>query len=115
ATLHRETWNLEFDNEDIAASELRKMTTHLTKLVAATDLAIESSLCNYSNDDWAPLAAADLLLITSNRPQRVKQKYQKCIHQIKGFNADSLSNQVQLYQTLGLFEENVAAALEIVG
>ncbi len=115
ATLHRETWNLEFDNEDIAASELRKMTTHLTKLVAATDLAIESSLRNYSNDDWAPLAAADLLLITSNRPQRVKQKYQKCIHQIKGFNADSLSNQVQLYQTLGLFEENVAAALEIVG
>lgn len=115
AQLHPEKWALEFDDEDIAAIELRKMKTHLAKLVAATDLAIESSVRNYESDDWAPLSAADLLLITCDRPDRVRQKYQKCIHQIKDFNADSLRNQVQLYQTLGLFEDNVAAALEIVG
>ncbi|MDX2476117.1 MAG: hypothetical protein QNL05_02000 [Gammaproteobacteria bacterium] len=115
ALLHPEKWALEFDDEDIAAIELRKMKTHLAKLVAATDLAIESSVRNYESDDWAPLSAADLLLITCDRPDRVRQKYQKCIHQIKDFNADSLRNQVQLYQTLGLFEDNVAAALEIVG
>lgn len=115
ALLHPQNWALEFDDDEVAAIELRKIKTHLAKLVAATDLAIETSVRNYPDDDWAPLSAADLLLITSDRPDRVKQKYQKCIQQIKGFNEGSLRNQVRLYQTLGLFEDNVAAALEIVG
>ncbi len=115
ALLHPQSWMLEFDDDEVAAIELRKIKTHLRKLVAATDLAIETSVSNYPDDDWAPLSAADLLLITSDRPAKVRQKYQKCIQQITDFNADSLRSQVQLYQTLGLFEDNVKAALEIVG
>ena len=114
AQLYPEKWILEFDDEESAQFELKKIEKHLAKLVAATDLAIESSIQNYPDDVWARLSAADLMLLTSDSPNRVKQRYQKCVHEIKHFNAESLLNQVQLYQSLGLFEDNVAAVLEIV-
>lgn len=115
ANLHPHTWVLEFDGEEEAECKSSQMQKHLAKLVAATDLAIQSSMRNYAEDAWAPLAAADLLLLTCDNPERVRQKYLKCIHQIKDFNEASLRNQIRLYESLGLFPDNVAAILDIVG
>lgn len=115
ARKHFETWALDFDSDEEAEFELKKVSKHLAKLIAATELAIDSSIRNYPNDEWALISAADILLLTSDQPERVKRKYQKCVHTIKDFTASSLVNQVELYQSLGLFEENVNAVLEIVG
>jgi hypothetical protein len=93
--------------------ELAKRTDYLAKLVAATELAIESSIRNYPEDEWAPLSRADLMLLTSKNPKKVALNYQKCVA-MPAFNADSLRRQLKIYQDLALFEENLKAALEAV-
>lgn len=122
ASNYKTRWRNQWETEDNlqkrqqeAEFELRRMAKHCGKLAAATELAIDSSLRNYPDDAWALLSLADLLLLTSDRPKRVKQKYQKCTIVVEGFTASSVLNQVKLYQTLGLFEKNVSAALEIIG
>ena len=113
AKLHPEEWALNYPNEDRAKSELADRTDYLAKLVAATELAIESSIRNYPEDEWAPLSRADLMLLTSNNPKRVALNYQKCVA-MPAFNADSLRRQLKIYQDLALFEVNLKAALEVV-
>ena len=78
------------------------------------DLAIESSIRNYPNDDWARMSRADLMLLCETDPERVNIAYQECAA-IPAFNADSLRRQLKMYQDLVLFEDNVTAALDAVG
>jgi hypothetical protein len=113
AKLHPEDWALNFDDEHLAEMELAKRTDYLAKLVAATELAIESSIQNYPKDEWAPLSRADLMLLTSNNPKKVALNYQRCVA-MPAFNADSLRRQLKIYQDLALFEENLKAALEAI-
>jgi len=115
AKLHPNVWARNFKNERRADIELEEMEEHLVKLIAATELAIDSSIQNYPEDNWASPSEADLMLLTSKDPIKVKHRYQQCIVSIKDFTVSSVRNQVHLYQTLGLFEENVRAALEIIG
>jgi hypothetical protein len=114
AKLHPEDWALNFDDEHLAEMELAKRTDYLAKLVSATELAIESSIRNYPEDEWAPLSRADLMLLTSNNPRKVALNYQRCVDSMPGFNADSLRRQLKIYQDLALFQENLKAALEAV-
>jgi hypothetical protein len=111
--LHPEEWALNIDDEHLAEIELAKRTDYLAKLVAATELAIESSIRHYPEDEWAPLSRADLMLLTSNNPRKVALIYQRCAA-MPAFNADSLRRQLKIYQDLALFEVNLKAALEAI-
>jgi hypothetical protein len=111
ARSHLDQWALGFKNEKYAELELEERSEHLAKLIAATDLAIESSIQNYPGDEWAPLTRADLMLIASDRPDKVLFNYDQCAS-LPAFNVSSLQRQLQIYQDLGLFEENVSAAFE---
>lgn len=113
AKLHPDQWALEFKNERFAELELEERLEHLSKLGAATDLAIESSIRNYPEDEWARISRADLMLLTSNNPDKVKLKYQKC-SAIAAFSASSLRRQLKIYQDIALFQDNVEAALAAV-
>ena len=113
AKLQPEEWALNFDDAHLAEMELAKRTDYLTKLVAATELAIESSIRHYPQDEWAPLSRADLMLLTSNNPRKVALYYQRCVA-LPAFNADSLRRQLKIYQDLALFEENLKAALDAI-
>jgi tetratricopeptide (TPR) repeat protein len=113
AKLHPEEWALNHDDEHIAAMEIEKRADYLAKLVAATELAIESSIRNYPEDEWATLSRADLMLLTSNNPKKVALNYQKCVP-MPAFNADSLRRQLKIYQDLELFQENVNAVLKVI-
>ena len=113
AKLHPDLWALGFRDERHAELELEDRSEHLAKLIAATDLAIESSIRNYPEDEWARISRADLMLLTSGNPDKVKLYYEKCIH-IPAFTATSLRRQLKIYQDLVLFPENVEAALEAV-
>lgn len=113
AKLHPERWSIEFKNEKIAEVELDERIEHLAMLIAATDLAITSSIENYPADDWARLSRADLMLLASTRPDRVRLNYEKCAS-VPAFNVSSLKRQLEIYRDLDLFRENVCAALELV-
>jgi len=108
-----EEWAYLFDSEDKAEHEMTDRLEHLRKLDAATGLAITSSVKNY-DDNWARISHADLLLLTSEEPRRVGIAYSRCKNSIRDFNADSVRNQLALYQSLNLFEDNVNAALEVL-
>jgi hypothetical protein len=113
AKLHPDQWALEFKNERFAELDLEDRSEHLSKLIAATDLAIESSIRNYPEDEWARISRADLMLLASNNPDKVKLNYEKCAA-IASFSATSLRRQLKIYQDLALFQDNVEAALEAV-
>jgi hypothetical protein len=113
AKLHPDQWALEFKNERFAELELEERSEHLTKLIAATDLAIESSIRNYPEDEWARISRADLMLLVSDKPDKVKLNYEKC-SAIAAFSATALRRQLKIYQDLALFKDNVEAALEAV-
>lgn len=113
AKLHPDQWALEFKNERYAEMELEERSEHLSKLIAATDLAIESSIRNYPEDEWARISRADLMLLASNNSDKVKLNYEKCAA-IAAFSATSLRRQLKIYQDLALFQDNVDAALEAV-
>ena len=106
-------WELEFRNERVAEFELEVRSEHLSKLIAATDLAIESSIRNYPDDEWARISRADLMLLASPNPDKVRNNYEKCAA-IAAFSASSLRRQLKIYQDLALFEDNVNAALDAV-
>ena len=113
ARLHPQKWALEFWSERRAELELEERSEHLSKLIAATDLAIESSIRNYPNDEWARLSRADLLLLTSSNPDKVKHEYAKCRENIASFNQEALERQLKIYRDLVLFADNVNAALDL--
>jgi tetratricopeptide (TPR) repeat protein len=113
AKLHPDRWILEFRKEKRAEVELEERTEYLGKLIAATDLSIESSIENYPEDDWAKLSRADLMLLASKSPTKVKRDYERCAN-VPAFNASSLKRQLEIYQDLELFGDNVNAALESV-
>lgn len=111
AKLHPDQWALEFKNEKYAELELEERREHLSKLVAATDLAIESSIKNYPEDEWARQSRPDLMLLASTTPDKVRNEYEKCREASAQFTLESLQRQLKIYRDLGLFEENVLAAL----
>jgi hypothetical protein len=111
--IHPDQWALEFKNEQFAELELEERSEHLSKIIAATDLAIDSSLRNYPEDEWARISRADLMLLASNNPAKVKLNYEKCAA-IAAFSAASLQRQLKIYQDLALFQDNVVAALEAI-
>lgn len=110
ARLHPEQWEAMID-EGCPQAKLRERVSDLEKLIAATDLAIESSIRNYPDDVWARISRADLKLISARNPQKVKVKYAQCA-KYGGLNAQALKRQLKIYQDLALFSDNVEAALE---
>ncbi len=113
AKLHPDRWALQFKNERFAELELEEREEHLSKLIAATFLAIDSSVRNYPDDPWARISRADLKLLTSKSPEKIKLSYEQCAT-IEAFNLGSLERQLGVYQNLALFKENVSAALGVV-
>jgi hypothetical protein len=112
AKLHPDLWALACE-EGEAERERARRDAYLAKLAIATDLAIETSIKNYPDDEWAVLSRADLMLLTSTKPDRVRFNYEQC-EKLPAFNAAALRRQLKIYQDLDIFRENVAAALSAV-
>ncbi len=113
AKLHPARWALQFDKDYLAEVELEERSSQLAKLMAATDLAIESSVRNYPDDEWARISRADLKLVSSNDPERVRVKYMTCAD-FGAFSIEALKRQLEIYRALGVFEQNTTAAYEFV-
>ena len=116
AAAHPEVWEEDFDSDDEAALQLRKLEKRRAELTAGVKLAIESKQKALARQDqtdiWAEISAADLILLSSKKPNRVGRVYKKALAGAQAFAHDSARNQIRLYQSLGILADNTQAALD---
>jgi len=93
-----------------------KLEALRSHLAAGFKLAIESIRAALAREDqtdiWAEISAADLIMLTSTKPNRVGRAYEKALAGAPDFTSDSARKQLLLYQRLGILAENTQAALD---
>jgi Tetratricopeptide Repeats-Sensor len=116
AAAQSDIWDDDFDSEDEAARELRELQELRSDLAAGVKLAIESKRAALAREDqtdiWAEISAADLILLSSAKPNRVGGAYKKVLTDAPDFASDSVRKQLLLYWRLGVLAENTQAALD---
>lgn len=109
-------WEDSFDTVDEAAQKLQKLKDLRRDLAAGVRLAIESKQWALQraekSDVWVEISTADLICLTSSRPNRVGQAYNKALSDASEQARDAVRRQMLLYQRLGILRENIQAALE---
>ncbi len=118
AVAQPEIWEDDFDSEDEADLRLRKLKELRSDLAAGVKLSIESKRKALAREDqtdiWAEISAADLILLTATKPNRVGRAYTKALAGAQDFERDSARKQLLLYQPLGILKENTQAALDSI-
>jgi hypothetical protein len=109
-------WQDSFDSEEDAAQKLQKLKELRGDLAAGVRLAIESKQVALqragTGDIWVEISTADLICLTSGRPNRVGQAYKKALADASDQARDAVRRQLALYQGLGILKDNIQAALD---
>ncbi len=112
-------WAERFDTDEEADKKLGAFKAHALKLAASVELSLEVTLARLKRegrkDMWAEVSLAELRCLTSNRPQRVVAAYRDALAGAPAFVTSSVSNQLAIYNDLGVFSANVAEALKVTG
>ena len=110
------TWEDGFDTKEEAAQKLKTLKEARADLAVGVKLAVESRqvalLRKEEADVWNEISRADLVFLTSARPSRVAQAYQRALAIAPDFAKDAVRRQILLYRPLGLLKENTQAALD---
>jgi tetratricopeptide (TPR) repeat protein len=114
-----DVWSEPFASDAEATLQLALYREQAQKLAAAVDLSLQAMRNRLKRegktDVWAEISYADLLCITSKRPQRVAAAYRDAIKDVADFKLDAVHKQLLIYQQLGLLEANLAEAVKAVG
>jgi hypothetical protein len=117
-----QVWAADFTNEKKAARELDDLEETLAALSPSVEFSIRASISrrkpealNRDDINWPAISHADYCFLTSTNPELVNSQYNKSLAGVDAFSRDSVGRQIRLYEELGLFPENVAAALEVIG
>lgn len=109
-------WQDNFDSEEDANQKLQKLKELRSDLAAGVRLAIESKQTALQrtgkSDVWVDISTADLICLTSTRPNRVGQAYKKALTDAPDQARDAARRQLALYQRLGILKENIQAGLD---
>jgi hypothetical protein len=109
------TWNETFENDDDAARQLRQLQAELTKLQGSVTMSLEAQQERLrrsgKKDLWLSITAADLACLVAAPPKRIAQLYEKALAEADEFALDSVRQQLQLYEQLGVASANVAEVL----
>lgn len=112
-------WRDNFDSEEEANQNLTKLKELRSDLAAGVRLAIESKQIalqrSGKSDVWTEISTADLICLTSGRPNRVAQAYKKALTDASQQAREAVQRQLLLYQRLGILNENIKAGLEGIG
>lgn len=118
AELMPEVWAERFDDDDSAERELKSRNTTVQKLSASVELSLKAATERLKReqrtDVWVESSEADLCFLTSNRPAKVSNAYRRALVDAPEFVSDTVRRQLNLYQDLGLFKENVEAVLNVL-
>jgi hypothetical protein len=111
-------WQDNFDSEEDANQRLQKLKDWRNDLAAGVRLAIESKQTVLQRTDktdvWVDISTADLICLTSTRPNRVAQAYKKALTDASDQARDAVRGQLLLYQRLEILKENIQAGLESI-
>ena len=109
-------WEDSFDSREDAAQKLQKLKELRGDLAAGVRLAIESKQMALqragAGDVWVEISTADLICLTSSRPNRAAQAYKKALADASDQARDAVRRQLVLYQSLGILADNIRAALD---
>jgi hypothetical protein len=109
-------WGDSFDSKEDAAQKLQKLKELRSDLAAGVRLAVESKQVALQrtnrSDVWVEISTADLICLTSSRPNRVGQAYRKALADASEQARDAVRRQLLLYQRLGILKENIQAGVD---
>jgi hypothetical protein len=109
-------WEDSFDSKEDAAQKLQKLKELRGDLGAGVRLAIESKQVALQrtnrSDVWVEISTADLICLTSSRPNRVGRAYRKALADASEQARDAVRRQLLLYQRLGILNENIQAGVD---
>lgn len=114
-----EVWGDLSDNDDEAASSLRKRELLAQRLTSSLCLALEMDELmgrrGGDPDPWALSSRADFVMMTAaDRPQRVVGEYRKALTGADRFNLEATRRNLAIYKQLGVFEPGVSAAIDFI-
>jgi hypothetical protein len=115
-----DAWAGNFETEDEATTALKQYQKRLVDLRGAVRMSLENARWrsdrSQKKDEWLPPSEAQYRLLTSDKPSFVKVAYTTA-RNIGGkkFSVSSEAAQVAIFGALGIFPENVSAALEALG
>lgn len=111
-----DTWELEFDAKEDADLALKRYKDQQQKLAITVEASLNGRKKQVQSegkvDPWLNMTEADLCCLTSKRPQRVGSIYQKVIQEASDLNFESAKRQLVIYEQLGVYPDNIKAALE---
>jgi len=111
-------WQDNFDSEEDANQKLQKLKELRSDLGAGVRLALESKQTALQrtgrSDVWLDISTADLICLTSTRPNRVAQAYKKGLTDAPDQARDAARRQLALYQRLGILKDNIQAGLDSI-
>jgi tetratricopeptide (TPR) repeat protein len=119
AKLLPDVWEVRFETEDQAASELDALEMQRQRLAGAVGLSLDVTRqrLQLSNreDRWVDISLADFLFLTTDKPPRVAFAYESALAGAPVFYSDSARVQLDLFMHLGVMTERAAKALEVLG
>ena len=116
-----DVWGERFDDDDKAKIEANDIKRGRDELAGAVSRSLSAEAFRNRRrgepeDIWAMFTRADLRLLTSQRPAYVTAAYEQArtaaTDQEMAFAIASAARQVELYRRLGVFTDNVNAALK---
>ena len=109
-------WEDSFDSKEEAGQKLQKLKELRSDLAAGVKLAIESKQVALqranASDIWLEISVADLICLTSSRPNRVGQAFKKALADASDQAREAVRRQLSLYQGLGILKDSIQAALD---
>ena len=112
------TWEDGFDTAADAEQKLVKLKELRSDLGAGVRLAIESRQAALqrlnTTDTWLDISTADLICLTSNRPNRVGQAYKRAFADTSEQAREAVRRQLLLYLRLGILQANIQAAVDSI-
>jgi hypothetical protein len=110
-----DTWTEAFEDEEEAARQLRQLKSELAKLQGSVTLSLEAEqarlLRSGKKDPWLSITAADLACLVSAPPKKIARLYEAALEEADEFALDSVRQQLQLYEQLGVASANVSEVL----
>jgi hypothetical protein len=109
-------WNARFEDEDDAASELKKQSRLRARLAGAVEFSLAARRQQLARsgktDPWLDVSAADLAFLTGRT--NVQQLYRDALALLGPFALSAVRRQVELFQQLGILPTPVSAVLTLL-
>lgn len=109
------TWEFLFNDQEEANQQLRTYEKEHNRLLTVVEYSLKAihqkNIESGVRDIWLEFTKADFACLTEKQPERVKILYERACEGATRMAKISAQKQLQLYQSIGILDENVKAAL----